>query len=162
MQRGSLWPGDWFFFSPAEMLLSVLSSPYVRQHLLPWQKHNTRRLPITDNLGGDVFPGARAMLISWVTFKILFILCQPGLLSLKAQKGPHGLLTFIKFISYLFLYNMGTGCAQTFSAPFFFFLPNRFVDHFKVHTTQCWYHHSYASLVTTSQYLYFSVGLIWP
>lgn len=61
------------------------------------------------------------MLISWATFKILFILCQPGVLSLKAQKGPHGLLTFIKFISYLFLYNVGTGCTQTFSAPFLFF-----------------------------------------
>lgn len=43
------------------------------------------------------------------------------MLSLKAQKGPHGLLTFIKFISYLFLYNVGTGCARTFSAPFFLF-----------------------------------------
>lgn len=123
MQRGRLWPGDWFSFSPAEMLLSVLSSPYVRQHLLPWQKHNTRRLPMTDNLGGEVFPGARAMPISWATLKILFILCQPGVLSLKAQKGPHGLLTFIKFISYLFLYNVGTGCAWTFSGPSFFARP---------------------------------------
>lgn len=42
-----------------------------------------------------------------------------------------------------------------------FFLHNRFVDHSKMHATQCWYHHSCASLVTTSLYLYFSVRFIW-
>lgn len=58
-------------------------------------------------------------------------------------------------------YIMWAQAVRGLSLPFLSFLHNRFVDHFKVCTTQCWYRQSCASLVSTSLYPYVSVRLIW-